>query len=172
MKIVEFLQPAAVVDDLSGTTAQAVLGELSRPLAAAHRADPQRLLETLLEREKLGSTGIGDGVAIPHGKVPGLPVLMASFGRSRNGVDFKAIDGKPTYLFFALFAPENSAGLHLKALARISRIFKSAAFREAVLQLDLLNSNFFVFQNAKDHAVNVLYRRDDGKLGLIEARSA
>ena len=134
MKIVEFLQPGAVVDDLSGKTAQAVLAELSRPLAVAHKLDPQRLLDTLLEREKLGSTGIGDGIAIPHGKVNGLPVLMASFGRSKAGIDFKAIDGKPTYLFFTLFAPENSAGAHLKALARISRIFKSPAFRESILK--------------------------------------
>ena len=134
MKIVEFLQPDAVVDDLTGTSAQAVLTGLSRPLAASHKLDAQRLLETLLEREKLGSTGIGDGVAIPHAKVPGLPVLMASFGRSKAGVDFKAIDGKPTFLFFSLFAPENSAGAHLKALARISRIFKSPAFRESIMK--------------------------------------
>ena len=133
MKLIEFLQPGAVLGDLSGPTAQAVLGDLCRPIAAARKIDTQRLLEVLLDREKLGSTGIGEGVAIPHGKVPGLPSLTASFGRSRQGVDFKAIDGKPTYLFFALFAPENSAGLHLKALARISRIFKSAAFREAIL---------------------------------------
>ncbi len=134
MKIVEFLQPDAVVDDLAGTSAQTVLAGLSRPLAASHKLDAQRLLETLLEREKLGSTGIGDGVAIPHAKVPGLPVLMASFGRSKAGVDFKAIDGKPTFLFFSLFAPENSAGAHLKALARISRIFKSPAFRESIMK--------------------------------------
>ena len=133
MKIVEFLHPTAVVGDLSGGTAPAVLTELCRPLAAARRLDPQRLQEVLIEREKLGSTGIGDGVAIPHGKVPGLPSLVASFGRARQGVDFKAIDGKPTYLFFALFAPENSAGAHLKALARISRIFKGAQFRESIL---------------------------------------
>ncbi len=81
MKIVEFLQPAAVVDDVSGLSGPAVLAELSRPLAVARKVDPQRLLETLLEREKLGSTGIGDGVAIPHGKVPGLPGLM----RTRPG---------------------------------------------------------------------------------------
>ncbi|MFL5262477.1 MAG: PTS sugar transporter subunit IIA [Anaeromyxobacteraceae bacterium] len=134
MKIVEFLQPGAVVDDLTGATSAAVLAELSRPLASSHKADPQRLLETLLEREKLGSTGIGDGVAIPHGKVPGLPALMASFGRSKRGVDFKAIDAKPTFLFFTLFAPENSAGAHLKALARISRIFKNPAFRESIMK--------------------------------------
>ncbi|HSN92969.1 MAG TPA: PTS sugar transporter subunit IIA [Anaeromyxobacteraceae bacterium] len=134
MKIVEFLRPDAVLASLSGQTAPAVLAELCRPLAAAHRVDGQRLLETLLEREKLGSTGIGDGVAIPHGKVSGLPGLLASFGRHPQGVDFRAIDGKPTFLFFALFAPENSAGAHLKALARISRIFKNASFREAILR--------------------------------------
>src|SRR5215208_6717077 len=136
MKIVEFLHPAAVVGDLSGTTSSAVLAELCKPLATARRLDPLRLQEVLVEREKLGSTGIGDGVAIPHGKVPGLPALVASFGRSSIGVDFKAIDGKPTHLFLALFAPENSAGAHLKALARISRIFKSAAFRESILKAE------------------------------------
>src|SRR5512141_1066880 len=133
MKIVEFLRPECVIDSLTGQTGQAVLAELCRPLAQSQRADGQRLLETLLEREKLGSTGIGEGVAIPHGKVSALPGLMASFGRSTAGVDFRAIDGKPTHLFFALFAPENSAGAHLKALARISRIFKSPAFRAAIL---------------------------------------
>jgi PTS system nitrogen regulatory IIA component len=133
MKIVEFLRPDAVLASLSGQTGQAVLSELCRPLAASHKVDGQRLLETLLDREKLGSTGIGEGVAIPHGKVSTLPGLMASFGRSPPGVDFRAIDGKPTHLFFALFAPENSAGAHLKALARISRIFKNPAFREAIM---------------------------------------
>jgi len=133
MKIVEFLRPDAVIESLSGQTAHAVLVELCRPIASANRLDAQKLVETLLEREKLGSTGIGDGVAIPHGKVAGLPGLLASFGRSRDGVDFKAIDGKPTFLFFTLFAPENCAGAHLKALARISRLFKNPAFRESIL---------------------------------------
>ena len=134
MKIVEFLRPDAVLASLSGQTAPSVLAELCRPLAAAHHVDGQRLLDTLLEREKLGSTGIGEGVAIPHGKIAGLPGLLASFGRHPQGVDFRAIDGKPTFLFFALFAPENSAGAHLKALARISRIFKNPSFRDAILK--------------------------------------
>ena len=134
MKIVEFLRPEAVIADMSGATAQAALAELCKPIATIHRVDGLKLLETLLEREKLGSTGIGDGVAIPHGKVPGLPVLMATFGRSKAGVDFKAIDAKPTHLFFTLFAPENSAGAHLKALARISRIFKNPAFRDSIMK--------------------------------------
>ncbi len=134
MKIVEILRPDAVIADLAGNSAAAVLAELCRPLAARCSIDAQTLLETLLEREKLGSTGIGEGVAIPHGKVAGLGNLVASFGRSRAGLDFKAIDGKPTHLFFTLFAPQNSAGAHLKALARVSRIFKNGAFRQAILE--------------------------------------
>lgn len=134
MKIVEFLRPDAVIANLSGQTGQAVLAELCRPLAAQQRVDAQKLVETLLEREKLGSTGIGEGVAIPHGKVGALASLTASFGRSVQGIDFRAIDGRPTHLFFTLFAPENSAGAHLKALARISRIFKNPAFRESIMR--------------------------------------
>jgi len=136
MKIVEFLQPDAVIANVSGPSGQAALAELCRPLAASHRLDAQRLLGTLLDRERLGSTGIGDGVAIPHGKVAGLPGLVASFGRAPAGLDFHAIDGKPTFLFFALFAPENSAGAHLKALARISRLFKNPTFRDAILKAE------------------------------------
>jgi PTS system nitrogen regulatory IIA component len=134
MKIVEFLRPDSIIASLAGPTAQAVLAELCRPIAAANRLDPQRLLETLLDREKLGSTGIGEGVAIPHGKIAGLPALVASFGRAPQGIDFRAIDGRPTHLFFTLIAPENSAGAHLKALARISRIFKNPSFRDAIMK--------------------------------------
>jgi nitrogen PTS system EIIA component len=134
MKIAEFLSPQAVVSELNATSKPDVLKELCGSLARSNpalRAD--RLVEVLQERERLGSTGIGEGVAIPHGKLSGLSQLMASFGVSRGGVDFDAIDGKKTHLFFALVAPENSAGIHLKALARISRLFKNPRFREAIL---------------------------------------
>ena len=133
MKIQDFLQPQAVVADLTGTTAAEVLAELCRPVAQAHGLDAARLVQVLLDREKLGSTGVGDGVAIPHGKLPGLPALVAVFGRSRQGVEYRAADGKPARLFFALFAPENSAGAHLKALSRVSRVFRLPAFREAIM---------------------------------------
>ena len=137
MKIAEFLSPQAVVSDMKSTSKADVLHELSDCLA---RVQPllkaERLLEVLTEREKLGSTGIGEGVAIPHGKLSGLPGLCASFGVSRAGVNFEAIDGKPTHLFFTLVAPENSAGIHLKALARISRLFKNPRFRQSILQAD------------------------------------
>ncbi len=134
MKIAEFLKPESVISELSSSSKVDVLKELSASLAKSNPSVPQARLATVLEdRERLGSTGIGEGVAIPHGKLAGLPTLSASFGVSRTGIDFEAIDGKRTHLFFALVAPENSAGLHLKALARISRLFKNGAFRDAIL---------------------------------------
>jgi PTS system nitrogen regulatory IIA component len=137
MRIAEFLREDLVFPDLAAADKAGVLGELCAGLAKAHPSlSGQKLAETLLEREKLGSTGIGDGVAIPHGKLAGLPGLLAAFGRKRSGIDFAAIDGKPTHLFFVLFAPDNSAGLHLKALARISRLFKQPQFRQAILAAD------------------------------------
>jgi len=137
MKIAEFLREDLVFPDLAASDKAGVLGELSAGLAKAYPAlAAPRLTETLLEREKLGSTGIGEGVAIPHGKLPGIPGLIAAFARSKKGVDFASIDGKPTYLFFVLFAPENSAGLHLKALARISRLFKQPQFRQSIQSAD------------------------------------
>ena len=134
MRIAEFLREDLVSPDLGASDKAGVLAELCAGLARAYPSfSAQQLTGTLLEREKLGSTGIGEGVAIPHGKLPGLPGLLAAFGRKRAGVDFAAIDGKPTHLFFVLFAPDNSAGLHLKALARISRLFKQPQFRQAIL---------------------------------------
>ncbi|RKH72885.1 PTS sugar transporter subunit IIA [Corallococcus aberystwythensis] len=135
MRIADFLSPQAVVADMQSRTKPEVLRELSATLARAHptlRED--RLVAVLQEREKLGSTGIGEGVAIPHGKLAGMDSLQAAFCVSRAGVDFESIDGKPTHLFFALVAPENSAGVHLKALARISRLFKNPRFRAAILE--------------------------------------
>ena len=135
MKITEFLSPQAVIPELRGQTKLDILRELADALAGAYPGlNGGRVLEVLAEREKLNTTGIGEGVAIPHGKLAGLPRLYASFGVARAGVDFSSIDGKPTQLFFALVAPENSAGIHLKALARISRLFRNPLFRDAILQ--------------------------------------
>lgn len=137
MKIAEFLSPTAVIPELTSSSKPEVLRELAAALARAGTGiSAERMREVLLEREKLSSTGIGEGVAIPHGKMTGLPKLLAAFGVSHGGLEFEALDEKPTYLFFALVAPENSAGLHLKALARISRLFKSADFRKAILEAD------------------------------------
>jgi len=130
VKIMDILVRDAVVLDLASSQKADVLAEMARGLAAAEEGiSADELLRVLEEREALQSTGIGEGVAIPHGKLPGLHRLIASFARSREGVDFDSIDGLPTQLFFLLVVPEHSGGQHLKALARISRFFRDAAFR-------------------------------------------
>lgn len=135
MKIIEFLHADAIEASLRATDKTSVMEELAGLLARrVPGVGPKKLYEVLLDRERLSSTGIGDGVAIPHGKLAGIPGLTAAFGVSRSGIDFEAIDGKPTHLFFALLAPENSAGIHLKALARISRLFKNPNFRKAIVE--------------------------------------
>jgi PTS system nitrogen regulatory IIA component len=133
MKIMDILLKDAVILDIESTGKREVLAELSEGAARAEASlDADRLFQVLLERENLQSTGIGDGVAIPHGKMPGLARLVASFARSKAGIDFQSIDGQPSYLFFLLVVPEHSGGQHLKALARISRFFRDAAFRKAL----------------------------------------
>lgn len=137
MKIMDILVKDAVILDVGPSEKPAVLSQLAAAVAGAEPGvDAERLLQVLVERENLQSTGIGDGVAIPHGKLPGLERLLAGFARSRRGVDFESIDGQPTYLFFLLVVPEHSGGMHLKALARISRFFRDPAFRKSLLEAE------------------------------------
>lgn len=135
MKITDFLAPDGVVADLDATTKRDVLGRLVDTLAAAEPdIQPARLVEALLERERIGSTGVGDGVAIPHAKLKGLRRLAAAFGRSRAGVDFEAVDGRPCHLFFLLVAPEEAASDHLRALSRIARLMRDAEVRRRLVE--------------------------------------
>ena len=135
MKITDFLTAQGVIPDLAGTDKRAVLNELAEKFAAADGAPAgDRVLQVLLEREKISTTAIGEGVAIPHGKLADVDRMYAVFARSTAGVDFDSLDGEPTHLFFALIAPENAAADHLKALARISRLLKDAAFRDRLLK--------------------------------------
>lgn len=135
MKITDILNQRFVMEDLISKTKKNVLEELVSHLAKCEKkVDEDELLKVLLEREKLGSTGINDGVAVPHGKLKNIDKLLAVFGRSREGVDFGALDGKPSHLFFLLVAPESSAGTHLKALARISRIAQNETFRQECMR--------------------------------------
>lgn len=134
MKITDILREPLVIPELTGGTKEAVVRELAAHMAAAHpEIDARRLEEVLWEREKLGSTAIGDGIAIPHGKLPGTKSVLGAFGRHLQGVDFQSLDGNPSKLFFLLVAPEDSVGLHLKALARVSRLLKDPAFRSRLL---------------------------------------
>jgi PTS system nitrogen regulatory IIA component len=135
MKVLDLLTTDALIaPNLTGTTKTAVLRELAEHLARQHgEIDAGRLVEVLWERERLGSTAIGDGIAIPHGKLPGLGGVIGAFGRHVAGVDFDSLDGTPTHLFFLLVAPEDSVGQHLKALARVSRLLKDRAFRDKLI---------------------------------------
>lgn len=140
MKLVDLLEPGRVIHRLTSTTRDDVLREL------VHRgfvqrecntevgiADEDRIVSVLLERERTFSTGIGNGLAIPHGKLERLDTVLAAVGVSEAGVEFGAPDGKKSQVFVALLAPESGAGLHLKALARISRIFSDGRVLERLL---------------------------------------
>jgi len=134
MRIVDILREDAVIAELGGRTKDDVLRELAEHAARVHPGiDPARLLDVLWERERLGSTAIGDGIAIPHGKLRSVDGVVAIFGRHRAGVDFQSLDGNPSHIFFLLIAPEDSVGLHLKALARVSRLLKEESFRQVLL---------------------------------------
>jgi len=134
MRITDYMTEADILPDLQASTREEVLQEMVRHLSEEDKIrDPSGLVQILLEREALGSTGIGYGVAIPHGRLPGLKEILLVFGRSGKGIEFDAQDGKPVKLFFLLIAPEDSAGLHLKALARISRILKNPELRSSLM---------------------------------------
>lgn len=135
MKIVDLLNPAAIAEDLKAVGKKEVLAELTEALLKAERGLNQNgVVNVLLERERLGSTGIGEGVAIPHGKLKDIDNLLLAFGRSSAGVDFDSMDGKPAHLFFLLIAPEESVGVHLKMLARISKLLKNPIVRNRLLE--------------------------------------
>ena len=136
MKIVDFLNEKAVIATMKATTKEAALKELVETLAKAEGIrNRDELVKVLLSREALGSTGIGQGVGIPHGKTNSVKRLVAAFGISHAGINFDALDGEPVYLFFLLVAPEDSSGPHLKGLARISRLLKDKFFRESLKAL-------------------------------------
>ena len=134
MKIEGLLQPEDIIPELSAETKEEVLNELAGKVAERNPGfDREALVRVLLERERLGSTGIGDGIAIPHGKLKQLDKPRMAFGRSLQGVDFSALDGRKVHLFFLLIAPEDAVGVHLKMLARISRILKDPGVRKVLL---------------------------------------
>lgn len=151
MKILDILPQQSVVADLHGTTKLEVLDELARVLAERHpQIVRERLVEVLLEREQLGSTAIGEGIAIPHGKLPKLPGVVAAFGRSREGVDFQSLDGGLTQLFFLLVAPEDASGAHLKALARVSRLLRDKEFRRRLLGAEAVEQIYEIIREEDD----------------------
>ncbi|MCX5706778.1 MAG: PTS sugar transporter subunit IIA [Candidatus Omnitrophica bacterium] len=146
MQITDFLSKKAIVTDIKSTKKEDVIKELVDALISAGDIEKRcrnKLIESLMSREALGSTAIGQGIAIPHAKSDCVEKLIAAFGLSKKGVDFDSLDGEkgvdfdsldgePAYIFFLLVAPQDSAGPHLKALARISRLLKDKYFRDAL----------------------------------------
>lgn len=133
MRILDVLHKEAILSDMKSRDKKGVLEELVAPVARITGFGHKELMRGLLERERLGTTGIGGGIGIPHAKFTHLESLVLGFGLNRKGVDFESIDGQPTHIFFLLVTPENSTELHLKLLARISRILKHEPFKEQLL---------------------------------------
>jgi PTS system nitrogen regulatory IIA component len=135
IKIIDALKKETVIPYLHSKTKPELIREISECVALSYpNINAESLMEVLLEREKLCSTAVDSGVAIPHGKLSGLLNIIAAFGRSVEGIDFESIDGKATHLFILLVAPENSSGAHLKLLSRISRLFKDSEFRSRIME--------------------------------------
>ena len=143
MKLTDILIREACVVDMRAKTKKEALRELAEALAGAVEGlEVSTLLDQLLEREKLGTTAMGDGIAIPHARVESLDRLLASFGRSRHGVDFDSVDGKRTHLFFVLVAPGTEGSAHLLTLARLSRFLTQPEFRAKLLEVEATEDLF------------------------------
>ncbi len=133
MKITEFLDKRGIKMDMQTSEKEDILKELVDLLAEVKDiGDKKNILKALIDRENLGSTGIGQGIAIPHGKTDKVKEIVAVLGISKKGVNFDALDGEQVYLFFLLVAPKENPGPHLKALAQISRLLRDSFFCELI----------------------------------------
>jgi nitrogen PTS system EIIA component len=136
VKLADILRESCVIADIQGVAKREILLEMVGTLKKAKLIeDIDSAVEIVMERESLGSTGIGDGVAIPHGKMKKLKTILCVAGRSKEGVNFNAVDGQPVHIFFLVLAPEDSASLHLKVLSRISKVLRDQSFRKKLLTL-------------------------------------
>lgn len=138
MKLLDILDRDGIVPDLASPDKEGILHELAERVAkvAGGRISVADLERKLLERERERSTGIGSGVAVPHARTAEVDKLVVVFGRSRKGVDFQALDREPCHLFFALVSPEEQAGVHLAALARICKLLKNDRLRDQLMAAD------------------------------------
>lgn len=150
-RLSEMVAIEAVVPYLKNTTKDGIIGELSGVISAVYpKHNKDEITQALIEREKLGSTGIENGVAIPHAKLNNLEQIIIAVGRSIPGVDFKAHDGNKSHIFFVLLAPANSQGMHLKTLAQLSRILKDDSVRSRLMGAE-----------TREEILNILRREDD-----------
>ncbi|MEA3241313.1 MAG: PTS sugar transporter subunit IIA [Pseudomonadota bacterium] len=151
MKITDYLNESLIISDLDGADKNTVLKKFSDCVSQQFPKIPADEVFTILkEREDLGSTGIGDSIAIPHGKTKKTETLIVAFAHSHEGISFDAIDDQPVKFFFLLLAPEDSAGLHLKALAKISRMLKDQEFRKRLAEAKDATELFQLIQEKDD----------------------
>ncbi|AKL97465.1 PTS sugar transporter subunit IIA [Endomicrobium proavitum] len=147
MKIMDFLSPDAIVVDLKAADKKSAIVELVDVLKDAKKVKKtDEIIDVVLEREKLGSTGIGQGVAIPHGKTDALQEQVGVLGISRKGIEFNSLDGEPVHIVFLLVGPVEVAGQHLKALSRISRLFKDKFLRQAIKEAKTVDEVLKIIQ--------------------------
>ncbi len=137
MRLEEYLRPEFVLDDLRAANKADLLAELVATVGNVFPGfDVKKAHQVLMDRESLGTTGIGDGVAIPHGKLSDLSHILIVVGRSSTGIDYESLDFKPCHIFFLVLAPEHVAGMHLRILAHISRLLADEGFRNAFLRAE------------------------------------
>ena len=136
MDLSDLIAPTGVISSLKATSKKQALQMLAERAAEMTGLPERTIFQTLLERERLGSTGVGHGIAIPHGKVAGLDRIVGLFARTQTPLDFEALDDRPVDLLFLLLAPEGSGADHLKALARIARVLRDEARAERIRTTD------------------------------------
>jgi len=154
MEIADLIGPDSVIADLRATSKKQALQELAERAATITGLHERQIFDVLLERERLGTTGVGNGIAIPHGKLPGLTKLHGVFARLSTPIDFESIDERPVDLIFLLLAPETAGADHLKALARVSRLLRDQSVCEKLRQTDSADALYILLTegNAATHA--------------------
>ena len=157
MTLLDILSADSTLVDLRGETKEDIIAELVDTLAVGDAiSDRDKVLQAVLEREKIMSTGIGDGIAIPHGKSDAVEKLVAAIGTQRRGVDFEAHDGEPAYVFFLLVSPANVSGPHIKALARISRLLKNDDFKKKLIAAETPAEIIDIIETEERHATSAV----------------
>lgn len=151
IKIFEFLHQKAIILDLQAKEKKNAVAEMVECLAREKKfKDTQKAITAVMEREKLGTTGVGQGVAIPHGRTDAVDELSGALGFSKHGVEFEALDGEPVHIIFLLLSPPDSGGEHLRALAKVSRLFKDKFFRQALLDA-----------KSKEEVIKIIQQEDE-----------